>query len=86
MSQLLQAGLNVTAIGMGVVFVLLTALVFIIRGMSALSRAIEGTLPPAPEPVAGKAPAGPSGATPQQEIISVIGAAIAAPRKRKPQG
>ena len=48
MSQLLQAGLNVTAIGMGVVFVLLTALVFIIRGMSALSHAIESRMPAAP--------------------------------------
>ena len=41
MEQLLQAGLNVTAIGMGVVFVLLTLLVGIIRGMSALSRWLE---------------------------------------------
>ena len=82
MSQLLQAGLNVTAIGMGVVFVLLTALVFIIRGMSALSRAIEGAFPAAPEPAASKPLSDSTGATPQQEVVSVITAAIAAHRKR----
>ena len=86
MSQLLQAGLNVTAIGMGVVFVLLTALVFIIRGMSALSRAIEGALPAKPEPAASEPLAAKAGGTPQQEIVSVISAAIAAHRKRNQQG
>lgn len=82
MSQLLQAGINVTAIGMGVVFVLLTALVFIIRGMSALSRAIEGALPAAPDPAASEPRSGSAGAAPQQEVVSVITAAIAAHRKR----
>ena len=77
MPQLLQAGLNVTAIGMGVVFVLLTALVFIVRGMSALSRAIEGVLPAMPEPSADE-----SGSPQPQEIVSVITAAIAAHKKR----
>ncbi|MGD8340650.1 MAG: OadG family protein [Gammaproteobacteria bacterium] len=83
MSQLLQAGLNVTAIGMGVVFVLLTAMVFIIRGMSALSRAIEGRLPASPEPAASVPAAGQTGPVPQQELVSVISAAIAAHKKRK---
>jgi sodium pump decarboxylase gamma subunit len=75
MSQLFQAGLNITAIGMGVVFVLLTLLVFIIQGMSALSRMIEGP-EPAPETQ------GSSQSLPQQELVSVISAAIAAYRKR----
>jgi sodium pump decarboxylase gamma subunit len=86
MSQLLQAGLNVTAIGMGVVFVLLTALVFIIRGMSALSHAIEDALPAAPEPPASKPLPAMTVGTPQQEVVSVISAAIAAHRKRNQQG
>ncbi len=91
MSQLLQAGLNVTAIGMGVVFVLLTALVFIIRGMSSLSHAIKGALPTAPEPPASEPPASEplpamTGGTPRQEVVSVISAAVAAHRKRNQQG
>jgi sodium pump decarboxylase gamma subunit len=73
MSALFEAGLIVTAIGMGVVFVLLTLLVGIIRGMSALCRRIEGT--PAGAPAAGAAPRA-------QELVGVIGAAIAAYRKR----
>jgi len=76
MSELLEAGLNVTAIGMGVVFVLLTALVYIIRGMSALCARLEGPLP-APT----GAPAAPS-ALPNQELVGVISAAIAAHRAR----
>jgi sodium pump decarboxylase gamma subunit len=84
MSQLLQAGLNVTAIGMGVVFVLLTALVFIIRGMSALSHAIEGKLPAAPQPATRTAtPTTATGSNQSQEIVSVISAAVAAHRKTR---
>ena len=84
MSQLLQAGLNVTAIGMGVVFVLLTALVFIIRGMSALSHAIEGKLPAAPQPATrATTPTADTGSNHSQEIVSVISAAVAAHRKTR---
>jgi len=72
MSELLQAGLNVTAIGMGVVFVLLTLLVFIIRGMSALSSAFEGPVEPSPG----------TAVLPQQELVGVISAAVAAYRRR----
>jgi sodium pump decarboxylase gamma subunit len=80
MSQLLEAGFNITAIGMGVVFVLLTLLVFIIRGMSALSRMLEG---PAQSATAAPVPVpGPANALPQQELVSVISAAITAYRKR----
>ena len=76
MSELIQAGLNVTVIGMGVVFVLLTLLVFIIQGMSALSRSIEGPgTPESDAPAAGRSP-------PPHELVGVISAAIAAYRKR----
>ena len=78
MSELLQAGLNITAIGMGVVFVLLTLLVGIIRGMSALCARIEG-----PAPAAGGASAAPAGALTNQELVGVISAAIAAYRHRR---
>jgi oxaloacetate decarboxylase gamma subunit len=84
MSQLLQAGLNVTAIGMGVVFVLLTALVFIIRGMSALCHAIESRMPAAPQPAPRAATPAPTATSSQtQEIVSVISAAVAAHRKTR---
>jgi sodium pump decarboxylase gamma subunit len=78
MSQLLQAGLNVTAIGMSVVFVLLTLLVFVIRGMSALTRAIDSAFPALPEPAAAVS-ASPTG----HELVSVISAAIAAHRRKQ---
>jgi len=75
---LLQEGLNVTAIGISVVFILLALLVGIIRGMSAISRAIEAALPPPPE-AAGSAPLAHS----DQQLVSVIGAAIAAHRRHR---
>jgi sodium pump decarboxylase gamma subunit len=75
---LLQEGLNVTAIGISVVFILLTLLVGIIQGMSAISRMIEAAMPAAPVP---------DRPTPvlhsDQQLVSVIGAAIAAYRKRR---
>jgi sodium pump decarboxylase gamma subunit len=77
MEQLLQAGLNVTAIGMGVVFVLLTLLVGIIRGMSALCRMLEAAFPAAAA-AAGRA----SPTMVNQELVGVITAAIAAHRQR----
>jgi sodium pump decarboxylase gamma subunit len=77
-TSLLQEGLNVTAIGISVVFILLSLLVGIIRGMSAISRSIENAMPAA---------AGPSGSPPlpqsNQQLVSVIGAAIAVHRKRR---
>jgi len=77
--ELIQAGLVITAIGMGVVFVLLTALVGIIGAMSALAKALE------PAPVAG--PQRPATALParDQDVIPVIAAAIHAWRERHPQ-
>jgi sodium pump decarboxylase gamma subunit len=74
---LLQAGLNVTAIGIGVVFILLVLLVGIIRGMSAVCRMIENAMPQAA--VAAGSPQAPLS---DQQLVSVISAAIAAHRKR----
>lgn len=74
---MLQEGLNVTAIGIGVVFILLTLLVGIIQGMSAICRMLEAAMPVPPEP-SGSAPLEHS----NHQLISVIGAAIAAHRKR----
>lgn len=78
MSPLLQAGLNVTGIGMGVVFVLLAVLVGIIRAMSALCFRLAGE---PPEPSAGNTP--PTGQAADAELTGVISAAIAAHRKRR---
>jgi len=81
MASLLEAGLNVTAVGMGVVFVLLTLLVFIIDGMSALCRLIEGEPPAAGEPP--RAPAA-ANAPSDGELVGVVTAAIAAHRGHRP--
>jgi sodium pump decarboxylase gamma subunit len=76
MAALLQDGLNITGIGMGVVFTLLTLLVFIIRGMSAVCRIITDAIPSPAEPAA-------TGPTADQELIIAISAAIAAHRRRR---
>jgi sodium pump decarboxylase gamma subunit len=78
MSPLLQSGLNVTAIGMGVVFTLLTSLVFIIRGMSALARMFEGPM----QTGSGPGVSGATGTPPPNELVSAISAAVATHRKR----
>jgi sodium pump decarboxylase gamma subunit len=75
---LLQAGLNVTAIGISVVFVLLGLLVGIIRGMSAVCRMIENAMPQAA--VSAGSPQAPLS---DPQLVSVISAAIAAHRKRQ---
>lgn len=77
MSPLLQAGLNLTAIGMSVVFALLTLLVGIIRVMSAISLRIEQAMPATV--TAGIEPMPANG----DEIVSVISAAVAAYRKHR---
>jgi len=73
MSALLEAGFTITAIGMGVVFVLLTLMVFVIRAMSWLSNLLEGDKPQA---------AALAGAD-DTELVSVISAAIRAHRARR---
>jgi sodium pump decarboxylase gamma subunit len=69
----LQAGVTVTLMGMGVVFVLLTLLVYVVHGMSKLCRMIEGA---APATTTGGAPAV------EEEIVSAIGAAVSTYRRR----
>lgn len=77
MTDLLQTGLTITAIGMGVVFLLLTLLVGVIRGMSALALALGGE--PAPTPPA----AGATAANSDEDVMPVIAAAIGAYRKHR---
>ena len=77
MSSLIEAGLTITGIGMGVVFILLTLLVGIIRAMSLLCFAIEGG---APQNAAAGARAT---AEHDAEIASVISAAIVMYRRRR---
>lgn len=43
MSELMAAGVEITLIGMGVVFVLLTLLIFIVQAMSKLAHLIGGS-------------------------------------------
>jgi len=71
----LEDGFIVTLMGMGVVFVLLTLMVWVVLGMSRLARLLEGA--PAPITVAGT-----PGAAIEEEIVSAIGAAIAAYRQK----
>ena len=77
MSSLFQAVLNITAIGMGVVFVLLTLLVGIIRSMSAICAYMTGDSDDLGS--GGSAATGPDEAS---EIAGVISAAISSHRKR----
>jgi sodium pump decarboxylase gamma subunit len=67
-TTLLQSGLTITGIGMGVVFTLLTLMVAVIRGMSWLSRHFDQ---------------GSSVAIDDGELLSVIAAAISAHRRRQ---
>jgi sodium pump decarboxylase gamma subunit len=79
MTSLLLQGLNLTALGMGVVFILLTLLVGIIHAMSALCRRIEG----ASAGVSATVPAPAQGSLTNPELISVISAAIQAHHSRQ---
>lgn len=74
MAELLAAGLEITLLGMGVVFVLLTALVFVVQGMSWLAHRLGG--PPDLTP-AGDAPPG------DTRLTAAIAAAIHAYRSGK---
>jgi sodium pump decarboxylase gamma subunit len=77
MSSLIEAGLVLTGIGMGVVFVLLGLLVGIIRAMSVLCFALEGGRPQSP--VAGSR----MKVEDDTELASVIGAAVAMYRRHR---
>ena len=77
MSPLFEAGLDITAIGMGVVIVLLTLLVYIVRGMSSVCHKLEGATRSTAEPAA------PVGASlSNHELVGVISAAIVVHRRR----
>lgn len=63
-TQLIEAGLTITFIGMTVVFILLTTLVGVVTAMSALCRRFAPETPPV------------SAVTEDDELIGVIAAAI----------
>ena len=73
MAESLETGLILMAAGMGTVFLLLAALVFIIQGVSKLSRRLDRAVPVTAPPQAAK-PA-------DTELVTVIGAAVAAYRR-----
>ena len=75
MSELFEAGLTVTAIGMSVVFVLLTMLVGVVRVMSRFSRHIIGD--------GGSASTFDYEPSTEQEIVGVISAVIRMYRRKR---
>jgi oxaloacetate decarboxylase (Na+ extruding) subunit gamma len=78
MNELLETGVVLMAAGMGTVFVLLTVLVFIVQGVSKVSGWIE---PRRGAPVAVAPVPPPAEHTADTEIVTIIGAAIAAYRR-----
>jgi len=80
MSELFRTGLEVTVIGMGVVFVLLTMLVGIVTAMSRISSLIVGETPQLAEAMPTRSE---TTNTERDEIISVIGSAIRSYRRAR---
>jgi oxaloacetate decarboxylase (Na+ extruding) subunit gamma len=78
MTEQLETGLVLMMVGMGTVFVLLVTLVFVVRGVSTVSRRFGP--PPAAVTAAGAMP-GPAAA--EAEIATVIGAAVSAHRRNR---
>jgi sodium pump decarboxylase gamma subunit len=78
----LEAGLIVMLIGMTVVYVMLTVLIFTIRTMSHLSRVIDAVAAVTP-PASAAQPAPALRRADDDELAGVIGAAIAAHRRRR---
>ena len=85
MSELFQAGLMVTLMGMGVVFVLLTILVGVVQAMSRIIGLIEGdSAPTAGAPPVGAATvSAPQARSVEREIVSAAAAAIQMYRNRR---
>jgi len=82
MAELLEAGLIITLVGMTVVFVMLTVLIFVIGTMSRLSRIIDVVVAAAP-PASTARPATALRRADDDELAGVIGAAIAAHRRKR---
>lgn len=92
MSDVFQAGVNVTLIGLGVAFVLLTVLIVVVHAMSAVARLIEAERPQlaaaaaAAAPATATATAKPPLAEPQSiepHIAGVVAAAVRMYRTRR---
>ena len=75
MAESLETGLILMAAGMGTVYLLLAALVFIIHGVSKLSRRLDPGTPAAPQPQP------PTKTAAEPELVTVISAAVAAYRR-----
>lgn len=74
MNEMLQQGVQLMLWGMGVVFALLALLVLVVKGMSGLAMAIDGS---GPAPVA--SPVGAVGAevtASDEELVAVVTAAL----------
>lgn len=72
--ELLLAGLQLTLVGMSVVFILLGLGVYTVMGMSRLARALGGDEPNPSSPSPPPAQIGDPGQ--EAELISVIGTAV----------
>ncbi len=89
MSDVFQAGVDVTLIGLGVAFVLLTVLIFVVHAMSAVARLIEAERPQlaaAAAPATPTATAKPPLAEPQSvepHVAGVVAAAVRMYRTRR---
>jgi oxaloacetate decarboxylase (Na+ extruding) subunit gamma len=75
-TDLLLESLRLMGIGMGIVFCFLMLLVALLKGMSRVASRLG---PPEPLPTAGKPPS----AVADDELVAVIGAAIAQYRARR---
>ena len=84
-AELMLAGAELMALGMGIVFSFLVVLVFTLRGMSRLANLLDGRQPAA----TATGPALPGGASPDavpdDDLVAVISAAIVQYRARRPR-
>lgn len=76
-AEQMLAGVNLMALGMGIVFSFLIVLVFALKAMSMLARLLQG--PEKGHAVQAGAPVSP---TPDGELLAVISAAISRFRSR----
>ena len=72
MADLLLQGVELMALGMGIVFCFLVLLVFVMQGMSWLAHRIGGEEPYHAQPAPSAAPA----PAPEADLIAAIGAAV----------